>query len=127
MSWRNLIDTAYLLAGRTNPAAGRPRQAMLQRAVSTAYYAMFHALCFSNANTIVGSSPVADREAWTRTYRAVEHGQAHRQMAPNSLTNSPPEIRNFAKTFRSLQRERHRADYDPNARFIRYDVLRLIE
>lgn len=88
---------------------------------------MFHALSFSNANALAGASRVADRDAWTRTYRAAEHGQAYRQMRPNNLANSPPAIRSFAATFRRLQEERHRADYDPNARFIRSDVVRLIE
>ncbi len=46
------IEAARLLAGSgASPSASAgPRQAMLRRAVSTAYYAMFHALCQSNAD-----------------------------------------------------------------------------
>ena len=127
MNWRHLIDAAYLLAGRTSPTIGRPRQAMLQRAVSTAYYAMLHALCASNANTLVGISPAVDNAAWTRAYRALEHGQAYRQMRPSNLTNSPPAIRNFAARFKLLQEQRHMADYDPNSRFLRSNVIQMIE
>ena len=48
------MEAARLLAGSSasSSASGRPRQAMLRRAVSTAYYAMFHALCQSNADTL---------------------------------------------------------------------------
>ena len=128
MNWRHLIAAAYLLAGRTLPPTGRPRQAMLQRAVSAAYYAMFQALCFSNANTLVGAFPDTDRAAWTRVYRALEHGVAYRQMRPtNDLIHGPSGIRNFARTFRFLQEQRHQADYDPYARFVRSDTIGIIE
>ena len=57
MNWRHLIQSALLLAGqlpaRTPP--GRPRQADLKRAISNAYYAMFHALCHSNATALWGN------------------------------------------------------------------------
>ena len=128
MNWRHLIAAAYVLAGRTFPPTGRPRQAMLQRAVSTAYYAMFQALCFSNANTLVGAFPDVDRAAWTRVYRALEHSVAYRQMRPtNDLIHGPAAMRNFARTFRFLQEQRHQADYDPYARFVRSDIIRMIE
>jgi hypothetical protein len=89
---------------------------------------MFHALCFSNANTLVGTFPGTDRAAWRRAYRALEHGVAYRQMRPtNHLIHGPSAIRNFARTFRFLQEQRHRADYDPYDRFIRSDIIRVIE
>ena len=37
------------------------RQDDLRRAVSTAYYAMFHALANSNANTLIGAPSSADK------------------------------------------------------------------
>ena len=43
MDWIELIRVSRLLA------AGQPSQEALRRAVSTAYYAMFHALTTSNA------------------------------------------------------------------------------
>ena len=52
MDWNHLIEDARPLAGAIGSAAGRPRQTMLKRAVSAAYYAMFHALCASNADTL---------------------------------------------------------------------------
>ena len=53
MNWRNLMDSARGLAGQVEPQQpGRPRQEPLKKAVSAAYYAMFHALCRSNAETM---------------------------------------------------------------------------
>ena len=52
MDWEELIAAARWLA---SPTGGRqPSQSALKRAISTAYYAMFHALCYSNAETVVG-------------------------------------------------------------------------
>ena len=55
------------------------RQDDLRRAVSTAYYAMFHALANSNANALVGAPTNNDAMAWNRAYRALEHGDARRR------------------------------------------------
>ena len=48
MDWIELIRASRLLA------SGQPSQEALRRAVSTAYYAMFHALATSNADLIAG-------------------------------------------------------------------------
>ena len=127
MDWTHLIDAARLLAGATGtPARGRPRQIMLKRAVSSAYYAMFHALCVSNADTLIGTSPAADRMTWRRTYRALEHGPAKNRME-QQLANLPPVIQDFAKSFSVLQEQRHKSDYDPDAYLQRSFVIRLID
>ena len=48
-------------------------QASLRRAISTAYYAVFHSLARIAADLIVGT----DRnEAWHQAHRALEHGSA---------------------------------------------------
>ena len=127
MDWSHLIDAARLLAGTTGvPARGRPRQAMLKRAVSTAYYAMLHALCASNADAVIGTSPAADRMAWRRTYRALDHSPAKNRME-QQLANLPAGIQDFARSFSVLQEQRHQADYDPDAYFRRSFVIRLID
>ena len=40
------------------------RQDDLRRAVSTAYYAMFHALANSNANALINQKEALSRSAW---------------------------------------------------------------
>jgi hypothetical protein len=39
----------------------------------------------------------------------------------------PPEIVQFANSFVSMQEQRHTADYDPDARFTRTEVITLID
>ena len=106
----NLIATARALAdtGRR----GRPRQTDLRRAVSTAYYALFHCLAACCADLLVGGSG-ADRSAtaWERTYRALEHGVARRRCRSDTIKEFPDSIRQFADVFLDLQAKRHQADY----------------
>ena len=47
----------YLASTGTGINAGRPSQADLRRAVSTTYYALFHALAQCCANTLIGATP----------------------------------------------------------------------
>ena len=102
----------------------KPRQSNLRRAVSTAYYAMFHCLARCCADTLVGSrSADRSRPAWRQVYRALEHG-----LAKNSCRNQtiikrfPKDIEDFANAFVSLQEKRHLADYDPFSQFTKLEV-----
>ena len=128
MNWHNMMATARELAGQTQPPPrGRPRQERLKRAVSTAYYAMFHALCWSNANTLVGARrDRAGRLAWLRTYRALNHRQAKNRLE-QAQREIPVQARNFSATFARLQEERHKADYNPYSTFIRRGVIELLD
>lgn len=129
MNWRHLIDAARVLAGdsTTQQRRGRPRQAMLKRAISTAYYAMFHALCSSNANLVAGlSTDPPTREAWTRTYRSLDHRPASNRLA-GTRRLADPAVRQFAIAFALLQEHRLTADYDPHSKFLRNEVSDLID
>ena len=98
-------------------------QARLRRAVSTAYYAMFHCLAASAADLFIGPerSP-----AWHRAYRALEHGRARSACRQaQTMPEFPAEIRDFAKTFVLLQIERQQADYTLDTDgYEKSDVLR---
>ena len=92
----------------------RPRRADLCRAVSTAYYALFHCLAHTCADSLAGSTgTVGNRPMWRRAYRALEHRQA-KARCENVPTWFPEEIRDFGQTFADLQSKRHLADYDPD-------------
>lgn len=123
MTPSNLIATSRTLAdtGRL----GRPRQTDLRRAVSTAYYAMFHCLAACCADLLVGGSS-ADRNerAWVQTYRALDHGAARRRCAAAAIRDFPAAIQQFAAVFLDLQEKRHRADYAPEDNFPRLIVLK---
>lgn len=129
MNWEQLIAISRLLAEppAQGEVRGRPQQARLRRAISTAYYAMFHALAESNSNTLIGSTrDLRNSVEWTRTYRALDHGRARNQMNSSEISQFPVRMLDFAYTFVDLQRQRHDADYNPHATFTRSDTFSAI-
>ena len=61
----DLLDIARRLAG------SNATQTDLRRAISSVYYAMFHAICQSNADTLVGANPQdRDQLAWRQVFVA---------------------------------------------------------
>ena len=121
MNSPDLIEVARALAESGAP----PTQARLRRAVSTAYYAMFHCLAASAANLFIGT---VRNPAWHRAYRALEHGRAKSACRQGqAMREFPAEVRYFADVFVVLQVERQKADYalDTDA-YEKSDVLRRI-
>ena len=125
----NLIETALDLATLTPRRAGQA-EANFRRALSTAYYAMFHCLANDAANLFIGKkrSP-----AWHRVQRAPEHGKiraACEKKKSMAGFGFPPEIHYFAKKFVKLQEMRQRADYalddNPEDPYYETRVLALI-
>ena len=119
----DFIKTARDLAGASRQ--GRPRETNLRRAVSTTYYALFHCLASCCADAIAGGSRAnRNPSVWNQTYRALEHRTARKRCkSQRLLAGFPPDIRNFAQQFANLQIKRHRADYDPNSRFFKNEVV----
>ena len=132
MNWEQLLELAEMLARppERGETRGRPQQTHLRKAISAAYYAMFHSLANSNADTLVGSAPsIQNSTEWTRTQRALNHGAARTQMVKNEMAAFDPAIQDFGNTFLSLQPNRHEADYNPNppAPFKRSEITRHIQ
>lgn len=88
-----------------------------RRAVSTAYYAMFHCLALICADRLGNGRAVRLRPTTRRVvYRALQHGRARRRCQNRRLIAAYPDaVREFAKSFAEIQTARHRADYDPSA------------
>lgn len=126
----DLIDQALLLAGRGR----KPKQADLRRAVSAAYYALFHLLAEAGAKRVA-------RRATTRTIvrRAFVHGimrnvceQVSRNRMPRPWhrrvgSSLPPDLVAVASAFIELQEARHEADYNLEPTFYRSAVYDLID
>ena len=125
----DLLNIAENLAsGRIGPRLGRPRQAELRRAISAAYYALFHTLAINSADLLVGNrSSTRTRQAWRQMYRALDHGRVKRQCTKQMITKFPQEIQKFADHFVTMQAQRHMADYDPFEQFSRSIVAQLLE
>ena len=127
MNPQDLIRSARRQA--SGDGRGRPRQTDLCRAVSSAYYAMFHTLARCGADLLAGATRSAQRQpAWAQTYRALEHGHALNQCRNRAVVDRfPPAIQEFAGHFVETQRNRHRADYAPLTSFSRSWVGMLID
>ena len=131
-----LLEQARHLA--TRDVKGRPRQDHLRRAVSTAYYALFHFLVDQSCRMLVGGG--GDLEAMRRTIgRAFDHGtmkEVSRGFASGTPkaelrpavppTGISDRVKQTADTFHALQVNRHIADYDLLEKFGRSEVLDLI-
>ncbi|MYC29641.1 MAG: hypothetical protein F4X65_06065 [Chloroflexi bacterium] len=130
MDYADLLRTATFLANYVDPTDldGRPSEANLRRSVSTAYYAAFHALSQSCADTLVGPySEDSNEEYWVAAYRTLEHRQVKNKLNNGErMTRFSDQVRDFAKRLGDLQDSRHRADYDPEAVLEQDDVLQLL-
>lgn len=117
MTPSDLIKTADKLLSAS--AGRRPLQSDLKRAISTAYYAMFHALCKNSADCLVGTAGANRSErAWRQMYRSIDHGFARAQCKNKQVIKRfPDDIRTFASDFVDLQQKRTGADYDPASEF----------
>ncbi|MBI1779272.1 MAG: hypothetical protein HYR63_28400 [Proteobacteria bacterium] len=117
----DLIATAKRLANASTKK--KPKQADLKRAVSTAYYAVFHAMARDAADLLLGVGQDRPDKAWAQTYRALEHGFAKNACGQVRGLGFPPDICSCADAFVSLQQARHDADYDPSHRVTRAVAL----
>jgi hypothetical protein len=123
MIYDDLLELADHLARRESR---RPKQVSLRRAVSSAYYAVFHALAYSCADALVGWSK--PWHAVTPIYRSLDHSGAKRLFERDrSGTVFGPDIAAIGRDFIFLQQARHTADYDPQPlSFGRNETIELI-
>jgi len=111
----DLLKTAEsLLKG----VSKKPRRSDLRRVISTAYYALFHALARMSADCFIGApqEPHTER-AWRDVYRSVSHRHVAKKCQEianrGTAMGFPAEIVDFANQFDPIMRDRERADYDP--------------
>ena len=120
------------------PPAGPPRQVDLRRAISAAYYAVFHYILAATADDFVGVTKRGTKR-YTLVYRSVDHRalrdlctELKKQNLPAKYQRYAPangmgqNIQAFASAFVELQEKRHSADYDPSVRLKTSDVKLVI-
>ena len=116
LNWQDLINAAIYSLEPT-AANPRPTRATAHRAVSTAYYAAFHALMESNASSVIPQPDTALKaEAWTQIYRMPSHQDARNRLAA-ARTILPEPARQYASELANLYDARINADYNPNRTF----------
>jgi uncharacterized protein (UPF0332 family) len=113
----------------------KPRQASVRRAVSTAYYALFHFISDKVTTRIIGGARgTADTRAWLG--RALEHRTMKSACEVFARPNSPAfqalstqlnftadaDLQAVADIFVNLQESRHRADYNLSNPITRSDA-----
>lgn len=111
MSPSELLEVAVSLS--EHPAPGKLKQVYRRRAISTAYYALFHRLAGMCADTLVGARK-SQTPAWQRTYRALEHGFAKSALLELARRSNNDAVTLLSEVFVALQQFRHEADYDPH-------------
>jgi hypothetical protein len=106
------LDIAETLATKVDPR--QPRQASLRRAVSTAYYALFQALCKMCADRLVGWNQ--PWETFTPVYRSLDHGWTLNVLSERGSDKTHPlgeTVQNIGIALKELQAAREWADYNP--------------
>jgi hypothetical protein len=127
----DLRRQAWHLASRERR---KPRQASLRRALSTAYYALFHLLIHDATTLVLGRQNAVRpfRHLLARTYShqsmvatcKIFQGGTFPQNVVAVLGTPvvPPDLRDVAVAFVKLQEARHRADYNLGETFTRSGV-----
>jgi len=120
-----------LKLGLTPPA----EQANLRRAVSSAYYALFHLLAWEASALYAAEPGMAARI--NRTHNHGEMKKASSMIANDKLPKAvqpsgrgyttPLDLKSVANAFVRLQQARHEADYDLSRRFRRQEALDFVE
>lgn len=119
----------------------RPKEANLRRAVSTAYYALFHHLVDSAAQFVAGTQakdwPLAaltarafahsDMRAACRAFQNAQPSELLRPLWAQYRPHTNADLTRVAGDFVALQESRHAADYDLTLRLFRADVLDTVD
>lgn len=99
------------------------RQAELRRSVSTAYYALFHAVRLDYSDFLVGRTKLArESKAWTKAYRTLNHGPLANASGQLKSAEMAPETLRFYDIFADLKSKRERADYEADNDFSQDEV-----
>jgi len=128
----DLLHQAEFLARRERQ---RPRQASLRRAISAAYYALFHLLIYEASRMIVKDARLINtlirlhnHGEVDETSKAFAKGDLPKTFHPVKASFSVPlELKSVAQAFVDLRQARHDADYNLGMTFTRSDVFAFID
>lgn len=101
-----------LLSAADTLLESKPRSAAYRRrAVSTAYYAVFHALAKLCVEALAVDAE-RNSDEYLRIYRALDHGNLRKVFSQSPL-NTHPTFKKLGPVIGRLQNERQNADYLP--------------
>ena len=113
----DLLKDAFLLAAR---GGKNPKQSSLRRAVSTAYYALFHLLI---ADFVLNWKTKDQRVRLGRMFDHSRMRNASFKPASSSPTPVEADLMKVINAFGLLQDDRHSADYDVAKEWTRADAI----
>jgi uncharacterized protein (UPF0332 family) len=124
-----MTPEAYVLSAR-KLLTGQPSDVDLRRAVSTAYYAMFHHLSravFSQTSLHVAGAPLSG--GWIKVYRSMDHRPLCNRCdeARNAVWGFSKPIVFYAEALVRAYKARIDADYDPSVSFSLADATVIID
>jgi hypothetical protein len=105
-----MLDQAEALVEQ-NPRSGAAKR----RAVSSAYYAAFHALMWLCASEMLPDGDI-DSADFERVYRGIDHGPMKNAFQTNSPLKQTVVLREIGTDLIQLQEARMIADYSPPRR-----------
>jgi len=129
------IDLLRQAEHLANLDTSRSNQANLRRAVSAAYYSLFHLLIADCTGRLSAKRPAKLAPRIARAFahsemkqvcRAISEGHRSAVLEDLQPAGFSPGLRLVASTFVRLQDERHRADYDVSATFTRLETLDIL-
>jgi uncharacterized protein (UPF0332 family) len=133
----DLLEQAEHLVSREKK---RPKQASLRRAVSAAYYAVFHLLIDEASKLVLpANAPAGSRSRVGRTFSHAEMKRVSQAFSSPARGRTdevsklvqasppvPPDLINVAKAFVDLQEARHEADYNTAIRYTRQEATTIV-
>lgn len=137
----SVLDPTHLLdqADRLIASASGTRQVDLRRAISNAYYALFHTVTTEAADDLVGRTH-RQTPRYQLVYRSIEHKSLLRLCEDIVKTKLPAkyagyepsggfgsDLQAFADALVDLQEKRHLADYDPLFRVTKSEAVLAVE
>jgi hypothetical protein len=133
----HLLEQAAKLIGA--PRSGQRRQVDIRRAISAAYYAVFHATLTAAADAVIGPTR-SNSPHYTLAYRSIDHKELRAVCELVRRPTLPPKyrpycptagfgnsMRSFAATVIALQERRNTADYDPSPRLRISDAVEAVD
>ena len=120
--WHSMLNIARLLLN----TGSAPNETELATAVDRSSFAVYHALCHSNAQALAGNLRARRRDDWSRVYMGMDENtiaERFRQYRPQASD----EIKGIGAAFAILQEHQDRANERSGSTFHPSEVARLVQ
>ena len=114
------------IARRFQHTGNLPNEAELNLGVDRSYFAMYHALCHSNARALAGGPRERRREDWSRIYMGMDESTITARLR-HYRPQASDEVKDFGAAFAILQEHRDRAMERLSSTLLLSEVARLMQ